>query len=130
MKSFTLFCGYQPPITLAPPPPPPDPISDRPTLALLQQLTTPSGGSINIIQRIGQESHILGILLLNDTHGNITANIERQYKHDQCRITEEIFHKWLNGTGRTPQSWATFVTKLREIGMAALAHEIEQNMAQ
>ena len=43
---------------------------------------------------------------------------------------EEIFHKWLNGTGRTPKSWATLVTVLREIGMAALAHDIEQNMAQ
>ena len=63
-------------------------------------------------------------------YGDITANIEAQYRHNQCLITEEIFHKWLNGTGRTPRSWATLVTVLREMRMEALALEIKQNIAQ
>ena len=103
-------------------------ISDRPTLPLLHNLPTPSGGFINIIQRITQVNHTLGIRL--HRYGDITANIEAQYRGDQCRITEEIFHKWLNGTGRTPRSWATLVAVLREMRMEALALEIERNIAQ
>ena len=109
------------------PPEPPRPvaISDKPTLPLLQHLPTPSGGAINICQRIGVKNHNLGICLLEDTHGNITAIMDENYKGE--RKTKEIFRKWLEGTGRTPHSWATLVTVLREIEMAALAHEIEQN---
>ena len=77
MESFTLFCGEQPPVTLAPtshplpqptPPEPPRPVamSDKPTLPLLQHLKTPSNDAINIIQRIAGKSHILGICLLKD----------------------------------------------------------------
>ena len=103
-------------------------ISDQPTLPQLQHLPAQSGGFIKIIQRIGGHSHTLGICLLNDTKGDITASIEHQYRPELCRITEEIFRKWLNGTGRTPKSWATLVTVLREIEMKSLALEIEQSM--
>ena len=138
-RSFILFCGVQPPINLTPtshplpqttPPEPPRPVAmfDKPTLPLLQHLPTPSGDAINIIRRIGESSHNLGIRLLNDTYGDITANIEAKYRPDQCRITAEIFRKWFNGTGRTPQSWATLVTLLREMQMAPLALEIEQSI--
>ena len=156
MESFKLSCGGQPPVTLAPithpfpqqtppeprpsshpfpqstPPEPPRSVamSDKPTLPLLQHFTTPSGDAISITQRIAGNSHILGIRLLNDTYGSITANIKAQYRHDQCQMIEEIFRKWLEGTGRTPQTWATLVTVLREMQMAALAHNIEQSMRQ
>ena len=141
MESFTLFCSGQPPVTPAPtshplpqptPPESPRPVamSDKPTLPLLQHLPTPSGDVINIIQRIAGKSHILGICLLKDRNGDITKNIEDKYKDDKCRIAEEIIHTWLEGTGKTPQSWATLVTVLREIQMDALAHEIEQSIAQ
>ena len=119
-RSFILFCGVQPPRPVA--------MFDKPTLPLLQHLPTPSGDAINIIRRIGESSHNLGIRLLNDTYGDITANIEAKYRPDQCRITAEIFRKWFNGTGRTPQSWATLVTLLREMQMAPLALEIEQSI--
>ena len=136
MESITL---ERPPITPAPtnhqpqpsPPEPPQPvaISDKPTLPQLQHLKIPSGDAINIIQRIAEKITTLGIGLLNDTYGDITANIEAQYRHDQCRMAKEIFRKWLEGTGRTPQTWATLVTVLREMQMGSLADETEQSMS-
>ena len=152
MESFTLFCGEQPPVTPAPTshplpqptppesgptshplpqPTPPEPrpvaMSDKPTLPQLHNFPTPSNG---VIQRVAENSHTLGILLLDDKNGNITANIKAQYRPDQCQIAEEIFRKWLDGTGRTPQTWATLVTVLRGMQMETLANEIEKRVSQ
>ena len=74
------------------------------------------------------KSHSLGIRLLKDDTGAITSNIEAQYRPDQTRISEAILQRWLEGTGRKPQSWATLVTVLKEIDLAVLAKEIEDNL--
>ena len=100
----------------------------KPTIPLLKRLTTQSGGIIPIIERIGVKSHDLGICLLKDDTGTITDAIEAQHRPDQNRITEAILQKWLQGTGRTPQSWATLITVLREIELNVLAQEIKQNL--
>ena len=105
-----------------------DPLK-KPTLPLLQRFPTQSGGVIKIIERIGTRHHDLGILLLNDEDGIITANINNQYKHDPpSRTTEAILQKWLQGTGRKPQTWDTLITVLREIELNTLAQEIEENL--
>ena len=96
--------------------------SYQPTLPRLQTLTT-AFGSVRIIERIGVKNHDLGICLLNDYTGAITSNIEAQYAPDQNRITKAILQRWLEGTGRTPQSWATLLTVLREIELKSLAEE-------
>ena len=101
--------------------------SATPTLPLLQRLQT-SGGVINVIERIAAKHHQLGIRLLKDNICSITNNIEAQYGPDPVRITEAILQRWLEGTGRTPQSWATLVTVLREIEHNLLAQEIEDNL--
>ena len=105
-----------------------DPLK-KPTLPLLQRFPTKSGDAIKIIDRIGTRHHDLGICLLNDDYGAITASIEAQYKHDPpSRTTEAILQKWLQGTGRTPQIWDTFTTVLREIELYVLAQEIKDNL--
>ena len=98
--------------------------SYQPTLPRLHTLTT-SFGSVKIIERIGVKNRCLGILLLNDYTGAITSNIEAQYVPDQNRITEAILQRWLEGTGRTPQTWATLLTVLREMELSTLAEEID-----
>ena len=103
-------------------------ITDRPTLPLFQQFPTQSGGVVNILERIAVKCHNLGICLLKDDTGAITSNIEAQYRPDQTRISEAILQRWLEGTGRKPQSWATLVTVLKEIDLAVLANEIENNL--
>ena len=103
---------------------------DKPTLPLLQRFLTKSGGVIKIIQEIGTKKHDLGIHLLNDVKGTVTDNIEAQHNPYQTSIIRAIFQKWLEGTGRTPQSWGTLVTVLREIELRVLAQEIEDNLLQ
>ncbi|CAI8025304.1 hypothetical protein GBAR_LOCUS14629 [Geodia barretti] len=98
------------------------PFSYQPTLPRLQTLTT-AFGSVRIIERMGVKNHDLGICLLNDDTGAITSNIEAQYAPDQNRITKAILQRWLEGTGRTPQSWVTLLTVLREIELKSLAEE-------
>ena len=100
---------------------------DTPTLPLLQHFPTQSG-NINILERIAVRSHSLGIRLLKDDTGAITSNIEVRYRPDQTRISEAILQRWLEGTGRKPQSWATLVTVLQEIGLSVLAKEIGKNL--
>ena len=105
-----------------------DPLK-KPTLPLLQRFPTKSGDVIQIIERIGTSNHDLGIRLLNDDYGTITHNIEAHYKHDPpSRTTEAILQKWLQGTGRTPQTWDNLITVLREIELNNLAQEIEENL--
>ena len=103
-------------------------INNRPTLPLLQRFPTPSGRLFNIFERIGTRNHDLGIRLLNDATGAITDSIEARHRPDQNRITEAVLQKWLEGTGRTPQTWATLITVLREVGHNVLAEEIEDNL--
>ena len=86
---------------------------DTPTLPLLKHFPTQSG-NVTILERIAVRSHSLGIRLLKENTGAITSNIESQYRPDQTRISEAILQKWLEGTGRKPQSWATLVTVLQE----------------
>ena len=102
--------------------------TDRPILPLFQQFPTQSGGNINILERIAVKCHNLGIRLLKDNTGALTSNIEAQYRPDRTRISEAILQRWLEGTGRKPQSWATLVTVLKEIDLAVLAKEIEDNL--
>ena len=103
-------------------------LSDPPTLPLLQIFPKRSGGVINIIEEVTEKYHDLSIRLLNDGNGTITRNIESQYSPNQTRITKAIFQKWLQGTGRTPQSWATLITVLKEIKLTALAEEIDDSI--
>ena len=103
---------------------------NKPTLPLLQRFPTKPGSVINIIEKIGSRSHELGIRLLTDDFGSTTTNIESQYKHDPpSRATEAIIQKWLQGTGRTPQSWDTLIMVLREIDLNVLAQDIENSLA-
>ena len=102
--------------------------SEKPTVPLLQRFPTRSGGIIQIIQRIGTKHHDLGIHLLNDDYGDITDAIEAQYRPDPNRITEAILQKWLKGTGKKPQTWATLITVLGQIDLSVLAEEINQNL--
>ena len=100
-------------------------LSDTPTLPLLQRFPT---SSTNIIKKIGVKSHDLGMLLLNNDTGKIIGEIETKYGRDSNQATEAILQKWLEGAGRTPRSWDTLLTVLKEIKFGELAKEIEVNL--
>ena len=105
--------------------------ADPPTMQQLLRFHTKSKGIINIIDEITiSRIHDLGIFLLNDTTGSKTINIEAMYKHDQPRrTTNAILEEWLQGTGRTPQSWATLITVLKEVENNALAEKISESFS-
>ena len=104
--------------------------SDPPTLPLLLTFPKQSGDKINIVERIGTKNHTFGIKILEDNFGTVTDAIETEYGPNQTRITDAILSKWLEGTGRTPISWGTLITVLREIGLNVLADEMDDNLLQ
>ena len=99
--------------------------TDRPTVPLLQRFPTKSGGSINIIERIGTAYHDLAINLLKDEHGSRSDTIETAHRSDPNRITKTILKKWLE---KKPRSWSELVAALREIEYGTLANDLEENL--
>ena len=101
-------------------------LSDRPTLPLLTFMSTKCGDALRIIQRIGQHYKKLGTLLLEDDTGAITEGIIAAHPRQPEHITDAIFAKWLNGTGRQPVTWATLIAVLKEIDLEQLARDVEK----
>ena len=84
--------------------------------------------SINIAECIGMKYSMLGPLLLNDTTGAVTEAIEGQCHHNAVNINLKILQKWISGGGIQPVTWSTLTKVLRDVGLAELAREIEQNL--
>ena len=141
IKSFTLLCKPTPqkqghssqaqtlalPQTSSTTTESPASLSDPPTLPLLQTFPKRSGGVIKITEEVTGKNRVLGIRLLNDDNGAITDNIEHKHSPNSTRITEAIFQRWLQGTGKSPQSWATLITVLKEIDHKTLAKKIRDS---
>ena len=85
-------------------------------------------GSINVAEQIGRKYSMLGPLLLNDTRGTVTEAIKAQCHHDAADINLTILQRWINGGGIQPVTWTTLTKVLRDVGLAVLAREIEQNL--
>ena len=101
-------------------------LSDKPTLPLLTFMSTKCGGELRIVQRVGTNYKMLGTLLLNDDTGAITQAIIVAHHQQPAHITDSILSKWLQGGGRKPVTWATFITVLNEVGLTELAKDIEK----
>ena len=97
------------------------------TLPQLIRFKTRSG-SINVLEQIGTHYWELGVLLLDDTTGEVTQAIIKQHHEDATKINLQIFQKWIQGKGKLPVEWSTLVEVLRDIGLVQLASEMEQNL--
>ena len=93
------------------------------TLPRLVSFKTASG-HINVLERIGTHCRELGVLLLDDTTGEITKAIIERYQNDATKIIYEIFEKWIKGKGKLPVEWATLVEVLKDIGLSELVKEM------
>ena len=82
-------------------------------------------GTINIPQEIGTNNYYFGLHLLDDPNGTRVRNIEYKHRGDAERINTEILQEWVTGRGKQPVSWETLTEVLRNIGLGALASEIE-----
>ena len=66
-----------------------------------------------------------GINLLDDSNGNRVKSIEIEKRGEPAGITVEIVRRWLQGKGRWPVTWRTFVKCLRESGLNFPADYVE-----
>ena len=105
------------------------PANSKPTLPYL--MCFPSNeGEVNIIGKVGGKSHDFGIFLLNDDDGSQIDAIERKFREDPYRISQEILKIWLQGRGEgRPVTWTTLVKVLKTIGLGSLAETIESSLS-
>ena len=96
-------------------------LSDRPKLPMFTSFPAQSGKFINIVQRIGAKYQWLGTHLLNDDTGSRTESM--LFSGPQATI-HSILSSWLQGGGKEPVTWATFINVLKQIGLSELAKEL------
>ena len=98
-------------------------VADRPTLLLLLSLSC-AKKRVNIPVEVGTKYIEFGTFLLQDKSGAKVKNLEHKYQRDAERINTEILREWLNGEGKQPVTWATFIEVLRDIELSSLAKDI------
>eukprot|EP00731_Ephydatia_muelleri_P015115 Em0008g835a len=80
---------------------------------------------VDVIAKASCEYNKLGIWLLNDNDTDIVKTLERKHNNDPQEITREIFRKWIK-EGTTPVTWCALIDTFREVGLTALADDIQE----
>ena len=83
---------------------------------------------MNVIEKIGAKCVEFGVMLLEDDDGSRINAIDKEKRGNVSDIICHIFMLWRQGKGRQPVTWATLIAVLREIGLNALALDIEGNL--
>ena len=104
------------------------PFGDTPTLQQLMAFPKLDGSKINILTRISVRYNVFGIFLLNDDDGSKTDALKEKCMRDSNEINLEISKKWLQGEGKWPVTWATFLRVLKKIDMKPLAFDIGSSL--
>ena len=78
------------------------------------------------MEAIGDQWHMVGIVLLDDENGAIVDCIA-----DECRgkaqiINLEILKRWIRGQGIPDRSWRALIGVLRSVSHIALADSVEE----
>jgi GTPase SAR1 family protein len=105
-----------------------DPLRETPTLPQLIAFPKLNGSEINVLKKIGARYNVFGIFLLNDDDGSVTDALQKKYMRDSDAINLEISKKWLQGEGKLPMTWVTFLRVLKNIDMKPLAFDIEASL--
>ena len=95
------------------------------TLPSIMALKDTRGQSINVIEKIGTSYHNFGVQLLNDHSGDIIDSIIREKRERASDINREIIRRWMQGNGKQPVSWNTFISTLNDIGLRTLVSQIQ-----
>ena len=101
---------------------------DHPTLYVLRHFPMKES-FIDIAKKIATDYKLFGTQLLEDSDGSEVRIIEMKHQ-DPVDITVEILEKWLQGRGRMPITWQTFVQCLRDTDLNVLANNIESSMSE
>lgn len=65
------------------------------------------------------------MFLLNDDNGNIVQSLEMEHQRNPERIMNEVFKRWIAGTGKRPISWDTLIAVLKDVELNTLADELQ-----
>ena len=86
------------------------------------------GSKINILTSIGVHYNVFGPFLLNDNDGSKTDALKESCMRESHAINQEISKQWLQGKGKWPVTWATFLSVLKKMDMKTLAFDIESSL--
>ena len=99
---------------------------DRPTLKhLIDFPLRSSDESLNIIKKIAKKVDDLGIFLLDY---ETTISLKTQFNNDLERTTKEVLYQWIQGHGKKPVTWSTFIQVLRKMDFSVVADDIEDSL--
>ena len=102
--------------------------AEGPTLPQLISFPTRTRETINIVQKVGTQYTLLGIILLDDKDGSIVSPITTQHQLNAVNITLEILMRWIRGEGKQPVTWKTLTDALTTIGLTELAKSILESL--
>ena len=77
------------------------------------------------MEEIANDYENIAIHLLDDSNGNKVKSIEKEKRGEPAAITVEIVRHWLQGKGRRPVTWRTFMECLQESGLSCQADYVE-----
>ena len=83
---------------------------------------------LDIAAKIGTDYELFGTFLLQDKDGNKVKTIERSERGDPLRITVEILRQWLQGNGKLPVNWQTFIQCLQDSNLNVISDSIKLSL--
>ena len=101
---------------------------DHPTLDVLRHFPMKES-FVDIPEKIATDYKRFGTQLLKDSDGSKVRIIEMKHQ-DPVDITVEILQQWLQGRGRMPIMWQTFVQCLRDTDLNVLANDMESSLSE
>ena len=106
------------------------PTDQQPTLPeLLRFHSKAQGCIISIIDEIGADYQLFGILLLKDKTGARVRALIKQNREDCDAINLEIVERWLQGGGE-PVCWRTLIGILKAVNLTVLARDITDTLSE
>ena len=99
-------------------------IDEVPTLRELLCFPIMPGRKVNLLEKIGSDYFMFGILLLEDDDGDQIFAFEKEQMKNAVDICRQIVKLWLKGKGKQPVTWSTLVTVLQEMDLNQLAKNI------
>ena len=101
-------------------------IADEPSLSKIQKFVGRSGKTYRILAKVSPKWNRFAIALgLEEDIDSVRMNTHHQVEN-ACL---EILRRWLDGGGRKPVTWSTFIECLDDIQLGTLAEELTSEFA-
>ena len=82
------------------------------------------------MEAIGDQWHMVGIVLLDDESGAIVDCITDEFRGKAQNINLEILKRWIRGEGIRDRSWRALIGVLRSVHRIALADSVEEALTE